>query len=136
MGKKWLTAVWLLLNFGNFFFFQIEPKHPLNKNLWKWIRKLCRAKTCSISCSTCFSDVPQRKRRKVSDLLLYKLLTRKLQEIMLFLAVVFMLFIFNVFNYFWISNFSYLASNYMFKVNKRNTRRWCEIFSKLTVKTP
>ena len=28
------------------------------------------------------------------------------------------------------------AGNYMFKVNKRNTRTWCEICSKLTKKTP
>ena len=29
-----------------------------------------------------------------------------------------------------------LAGNYMFKVNNRNTRRRCEICSKLTMKTP
>ena len=28
------------------------------------------------------------------------------------------------------------AGNYMFKVNKRNTRTRCEICSKLTIKTP
>ena len=28
------------------------------------------------------------------------------------------------------------AGNYMFKVNNRNTRTWCEICSKLTIKTP
>ena len=28
------------------------------------------------------------------------------------------------------------ASNYMFKVNNRNTRTRCEICSKLTIKTP
>ena len=27
------------------------------------------------------------------------------------------------------------AENYMFKVNNRNTRTWCEICSKLTIKT-
>ena len=26
--------------------------------------------------------------------------------------------------------------NYMFKVNNRNTRTWCKICSKLTIKTP
>ena len=31
---------------------------------------------------------------------------------------------------------SYLAGNYMFKVNNRNTRTRCEIYSKLTIKTP
>ena len=29
-----------------------------------------------------------------------------------------------------------LAGNYMFKVNNRNTRTRCEIYSKLTIKTP
>ena len=29
----------------------------------------------------------------------------------------------------------YPASNYMFKVNNRNFRTWCERFSKLTIKT-
>ena len=28
------------------------------------------------------------------------------------------------------------AYNYMFKINNRNTRKKCEIFSKLTIKTP
>ena len=31
---------------------------------------------------------------------------------------------------------SYPASNYLFKVNNRNTRTRCEICSKLTIKTP
>ena len=31
---------------------------------------------------------------------------------------------------------AYPASNYMFKVNNRNTRTRCEICSKLTIKTP
>ena len=30
----------------------------------------------------------------------------------------------------------YAAVNYMFKVNNRNTRTKCEIYSKLTIKTP
>ena len=30
----------------------------------------------------------------------------------------------------------FLADNYMFKVNNRNTRRRREIYSKLTIKTP
>ena len=30
----------------------------------------------------------------------------------------------------------YPASNYMFKVNSRNTRKRCEIYSNLTIKTP
>ena len=30
----------------------------------------------------------------------------------------------------------YPAGNYMFKVNNRNTRKKCERFSKLTIKTP
>ena len=29
-----------------------------------------------------------------------------------------------------------MAGNYMFKVNNRNTRKRCEICSKLTTKTP
>ena len=29
-----------------------------------------------------------------------------------------------------------LAANYMFKVNNRKTRERCEIYSKLTIKTP
>ena len=33
-------------------------------------------------------------------------------------------------------NENILAGNYMFKVNNRNTRTWCEICSKLTIKTP
>ena len=28
------------------------------------------------------------------------------------------------------------AGNYTFKVNNRNTRTWCEIYSKLTIETP
>ena len=28
------------------------------------------------------------------------------------------------------------AENYMFNVNNKNTRRMCEIYSKLTIKTP
>ena len=32
--------------------------------------------------------------------------------------------------------FKYPVSNYMFKVNNRNTRSSCEICSKLTIKTP
>ena len=32
--------------------------------------------------------------------------------------------------------FGHPAGNYMFKVNKRNTRTRCEIYSKLTIKTP
>ena len=28
------------------------------------------------------------------------------------------------------------SGNYMFKVNNRNTRKRCEIYSKLTIKTP
>ena len=31
---------------------------------------------------------------------------------------------------------NYPAGNYMFRVNNRNTRRKCEICSKLTIKTP
>ena len=31
---------------------------------------------------------------------------------------------------------SYIAGNYMLKVNNRNTRTMCEICSKLTIKTP
>ena len=35
------------------------------------------------------------------------------------------------------SNINYYpAGNYMFKVNNRNTRTRCEIYSKLTIKTP
>ena len=30
----------------------------------------------------------------------------------------------------------YLANIYLFKVNNRNTRKRCEVFSKLTIKTP
>ena len=30
----------------------------------------------------------------------------------------------------------YPVGNYMFKVNNRNTRTRCEIYSKLTIKTP
>ena len=33
-------------------------------------------------------------------------------------------------------NNSYTAGIYMFKVNNRNTRKRCEICSKLTIKTP
>ena len=29
-----------------------------------------------------------------------------------------------------------LAGNYMFNVNNRNSRTWCKISSKLTIKTP
>ena len=35
-----------------------------------------------------------------------------------------------------IKTWDYPAGNYMFKVNNRNTRTRCEIFSKLTIKTP
>ena len=35
-----------------------------------------------------------------------------------------------------ITNSFYSVSNYMFKVNDRNTRTRCEICSKLTIKTP
>ena len=30
----------------------------------------------------------------------------------------------------------FAANKYMFKVNNRNTKKWCEICSKLTIKTP
>ena len=33
-------------------------------------------------------------------------------------------------------SFHFSASNYMFKVNNRNTNKRCEICSKLTIKTP
>ena len=40
-------------------------------------------------------------------------------------------------NFALIKNYSlYPADNYMFKVNKKNTRTRCEICSKLTIKTP
>ena len=29
---------------------------------------------------------------------------------------------------------NYPANIYLFKVNNRNTKKWCEIFSKLTIK--
>ena len=32
--------------------------------------------------------------------------------------------------------FADAAGNYMFKVNNRSTRAWCEICSKLKIKTP
>ena len=35
-----------------------------------------------------------------------------------------------------LKNTFYSAGNYMFEVNNRNTRTWCEICSKLTIKTP
>ena len=28
------------------------------------------------------------------------------------------------------------ANIYLLKVNKRNTRKWCEIYPKVTIKTP
>ena len=36
----------------------------------------------------------------------------------------------------WVRKTTNSASNYMFKVNNRNTRTRCEICSKLTIKTP
>ena len=33
-------------------------------------------------------------------------------------------------------NENILTGNCMFKVNNRNTRTWCEIYSKVTIKTP
>ena len=33
-------------------------------------------------------------------------------------------------------NITFLAGNYMFKVNNRHTRTRCEVSSKLTIKTP
>ena len=32
--------------------------------------------------------------------------------------------------------YSYPANIYLFKVDNRNTRKWCDICSKLTIKTP
>ena len=37
---------------------------------------------------------------------------------------------------FLLSDIIYPASIYLLKVNNRNTRTWCEICSKLTIKTP